>query len=81
MQKIDGFALKTLDMAIVGFFIQDKLRKSKFFKETFLLSDTSIEDVLKCFFWRSVMEAFRIMLEVLLRDPILQLKFFPQLSN
>ena len=45
-QKIDGSALKTYGMAIAGFSIQDKLGRARFFEETFLLADTSMEVVL-----------------------------------
>ena len=45
-QKIDGSALKTYGMTIAGFSIQDGLGKIRFFGETFLLADTSIDVVL-----------------------------------
>lgn len=45
-QKIDGSALKTYGMVIAGFSIQDKLGRIRFFEETFLLADTSMEVVL-----------------------------------
>ena len=45
-QKIDGSALKTYGMVIAGFSIQDKTGKIRFFEETFLLADTSMEVVL-----------------------------------
>ena len=45
-QKIDGFALKTYSIVILGFSIQDKTGKIRFFEETFLLADTSIVVVL-----------------------------------
>ena len=45
-QKIDGSALRTYGMAIAGFSIQDKSGRARFFEETFLLADTSIEVVL-----------------------------------
>ena len=44
--KIDGFALKTYTITIVEFSIQDELGKIRFFEETFLLADTSIDIVL-----------------------------------
>ena len=50
IQKIDCSALKTYDMAIAGFSIQDKLGGARFFKETFLLAYTSMEVVLRMFF-------------------------------
>ena len=45
-QKIDGSALRTYGMAIAGFSIQDKSGRARFFEETFLLADTSMEVVL-----------------------------------
>ena len=50
VQKIVGFALKMYSMIITGFSIQDNIGKIRFFKETFLLADTSIEVVLGLFF-------------------------------
>ena len=49
-QKIDGSALKTYNMTIAGFSIQDKLDRAQFFEETFLLANTSIKVVLGMFF-------------------------------
>ncbi len=46
-QKIDGSALVTYGMVIAGFSLQDKLGTARFFEETFLLADTSIEVVLE----------------------------------
>ena len=46
LQKIDGSARKTYSMGIAGFSIQDKSDRARFFEETFLLADTSIEVVL-----------------------------------
>lgn len=43
IQKINGLALKTYRMTTVRFSIEDKLKQIKFFKEAFLLADTSIE--------------------------------------
>ena len=45
-QKIDGSTLKTYGMTIAGFLIQDELGKIRFFEETFLLADTSMDVVL-----------------------------------
>ncbi len=45
-QKIDGSSLETFDIVIAGFQVQDKLDQSRFFQETFLLADTSMEVVL-----------------------------------
>ena len=45
-QKIDGSALRTYDMTIAGFLIQDRLGKIRFFEGTFWLDDTSIKVVL-----------------------------------
>ena len=49
-QKIDGSALRTYGMAIAGFSIQDKSGRARFFEETFLLADTSMEVVLEMSF-------------------------------
>ena len=46
-QKIDGSALRTYGMAIVGFSIQGKSGRSRFFEETILLADTNMEIVLE----------------------------------
>ena len=45
-QKIDGSALKIYGKIIAEFWIQDEFGKIRFFQETFLLSDTSIDVVL-----------------------------------
>ena len=45
-QKIDGFSLVTFSMVIALFQIVNKLGRSWFFQETFLLADISIEVVL-----------------------------------
>ncbi len=42
-QKIDGSPLETHNMASARFSFQNSLRKVRFFNETFLLIDTSIE--------------------------------------
>ena len=46
-QKIDGSSLVTYEMVLAGFSVQNKLEKVWFFKETFLLADTSIKMVLE----------------------------------
>ena len=45
-QKIDRSTLKTYGMVIAGFQVQDKFRKTRFFQETFLVADSSVEVVL-----------------------------------
>ena len=45
-QKIDGSTLETYSMVIAGFQVQDKFGKARFFQETFLVADTSVEVVL-----------------------------------
>ena len=47
IQKIDGSLLKTFGMVILGFQMIDKLDRAWFFKETFLLANTSIEVILE----------------------------------
>ena len=38
--------MKIYDIVIAGFQVQDKFRKARFFQETFLVADTSVEVVL-----------------------------------
>ena len=45
-QKIDGFSLATYGMVIAAFQVVNKLGCSRFFQETFLLADISMEVVL-----------------------------------
>ena len=45
-QKIDGSSLATYGMVIAAFQVVDKLGRSRFFQETFLLADISMEVVL-----------------------------------
>ncbi len=45
-QKIDGLPLETYGMASASFLLQNSLRRVRFFEETFLLADTSMEVVL-----------------------------------
>ena len=49
-QKINGSTLETYDMVIAGFQVQDKFRKTRFFQETLLAADTSVEVVLEISF-------------------------------
>ncbi len=45
-QKIDGSPLETYGMVLASFLLQDSLGRVRFFEETFLLADTSMEVVL-----------------------------------
>ena len=45
--KIDGPSLRTFGMVIAGFQVEDKLGRARFFKESFLLANTSMEVVLR----------------------------------
>ena len=45
-QKIDGSLLRTFEMVINGFQVEDKLGKTRFFQKLFLLAETSMEVVL-----------------------------------
>ena len=45
-QKINGSHLNTFEMVIVGFSLQDKLGKIRFFQETFLVADITMEVIL-----------------------------------
>lgn len=49
-QKIDGLLLKTHGMVSMIFSLRDNLERIRFFEETFLLADTSIEIVLRISF-------------------------------
>ena len=49
-QKIDGSSLATYGMVIAAFQVVDKLGRSRFFQETFLLADISMEVVLDMLF-------------------------------
>lgn len=52
-QKIDGLALKTYDITLASFLLQDRLEKVRFFEETFSLANISIKMVPKklfCFY-------------------------------
>lgn len=46
-QKIDGSILKTFGMVLANFQVGDKFGKARFFLETFLLANTSVEMILK----------------------------------
>ena len=45
-QKIDGSTLETFEIVLASFYVEDKLERARFFQETFLLADFSIEVVL-----------------------------------
>lgn len=49
-QKINNSTLKIFGMVLANFQINNKLRKSRFFQETFLVTNTSIEVILKILF-------------------------------
>ena len=61
-QKIDGSPLETYSMALAGFLLQDSLERVRFFEETFLLADTSVEVVLGMPFHSLAMQTFSLML-------------------
>ena len=46
-QKIDSSTLKTFGMILASFQVEDTLERARFFQETFLLADLSIEIVLR----------------------------------
>lgn len=46
VQKIDGLPLVIYEMLLVGFSVQNKLKKIQFFEETFMLADTNMEVIL-----------------------------------
>ena len=45
-QKIDGSTLETSRMVLASFQVEDKLGRARYFQETFLLADISVEVVL-----------------------------------
>ena len=49
-QKIDNSTLKTFEIVLTSFQVEDKLRKSWFFQKAFLLADFNIEIVVKILF-------------------------------
>ena len=49
-QKIDGFNLQMFVMVLADFQVEDKLGKARFFQETFILADISVEVVLGMLF-------------------------------
>ena len=49
-QKIDGSTLQTFGMILANFQVEDKLGRTRFFQETFLLADISVELVLGMLF-------------------------------
>ena len=46
-QKIDGSILRTFEMVLASFQVEDTLRRARFFQETFLLADFNVEVVLR----------------------------------
>ena len=49
-QKIDGFTLETFGIVLASFQVEDKLGRTRYFQETFLLADISVEMVLGMLF-------------------------------
>ena len=49
-QKIDSSSLATYEIVIAAFQVKDKLGRARFFQETFLLANTSIEVVIEISF-------------------------------
>lgn len=49
-QKIDGSLLEIYDMVSAQFLLQDSLKKIRFFEETILLANSSMEMVLEILF-------------------------------
>lgn len=50
LQKIDGSILETYEMVIIGFQVQDKLRRARFFQKSFLVADPSVKVIFELFF-------------------------------
>lgn len=70
IQKINGSTLMTYEIVIVGFTIQDKLRKVPFFEETFLSANTSMEVVVGMLFLFSLMQIYGLQRKSLNRRDI-----------
>lgn len=49
-QKIDGSTLEKFEIVLANFQVDNKLRKTRFFQETFLLADINVEVILSIFF-------------------------------
>lgn len=49
--KINSLILKTYNIVLTSFLLQNSLEQVRFFEKTFLLADTSIKVVLECFFF------------------------------
>ena len=49
-QKIDGSALKTFEMIIADFQIEDKANRPRFFQKTFLVANIKFEIILEMLF-------------------------------
>ena len=49
-QKIDGTTLNTYKMVLAAFLVTHKANQVKFFKETFLIANISLEVVIEIFF-------------------------------
>lgn len=49
-QKTDNSIIQTFGMVIVSFWIDNKLRRPRFFQKTFLVIKTSMEVILRIFF-------------------------------
>ena len=45
-QKIDSSIFKIFEMVLASFQVEDKLRRTRFFQETFLLPDIRVEVIL-----------------------------------
>ena len=50
VQKINGSILKTFEIILASFQVDNTLKRARFFQETFLLTDLSIEVVLRMSF-------------------------------
>lgn len=49
-QKLDNSTLETFSMVLINFQIKDKLKRARFFQETFLLANIRAEVVLSMLF-------------------------------
>ena len=79
-QKINDSVLKTFEMVIADFQIEDKVSRPRFFQEIFLVANTKFEVVLEMLFLKSAMQTWHLVKEYLRGSPILPTKSY-QPSN
>lgn len=51
VQKIDGSTFETFDIVLASFQVKDKFERARFFREIFLMTDTSIDIIIRILFF------------------------------